>query len=336
MLRSETFDVPVICIGNLAVGGTGKTPHTEYLVRLLQKEFQVAVLSRGYKRRKNGYVLATPESKVEDIGDEPFQIHTKFPGIRVAVDKDRRHGIRQLSKLSEPLTDVILLDDGFQHRYVDAGINILLTDFHRLFCDDALLPAGRLREPASEKIRAQMVIVTKCPPDIKPIDFNVIAKRLHLYPYQQLYFSAYRYGDLVPVFPEQELPVRPLNSLSPDEGILLLTGIASPARMQEELEQYSKNICLLTFADHHAFTRKDIQRLQETFSRMKEERRIIVTTEKDATRLLQCKGMDEELKNHLYALPIEVEILQNQQETFNQHILGYVRKNKRNSILSPK
>lgn len=336
LLPSESFDVPVICIGNLVTGGTGKTPHTEYLVRLLQKEFHVAVLSRGYKRKKGGYVLATPESTVYDIGDEPFQIHTKFPDIRVAVDKDRRHGLHKLSKLEAPLVDVVLLDDGYQHRYVNAGLNILLTDYHRLFCDDSLLPVGRLREPQSSKIRAQIVIVTKCPDDIKPIDYNIIAKRLKLYPYQQLYFSTYTYGDLMPVFPEQGLAPRPVRSISPQEGILLLTGIASPDRMVEELQPYSNHIYPLTFADHHAFTRKDIQRLKDTFSRMKEERRTIVTTEKDATRLLQCTGMDEELKNHLYALPVEAEILQNQQEIFNQYILGYVRKNKRNSILSAK
>lgn len=175
-LRSKSFNVPVICIGNIAVGGTGKTPHTEYLIKLLRHKFQVAVLSRGYKRHTKGYILSTGESNARNIGDEPYQIKSKFSDIRVAVDENRCHGIEQLCKLNNPPVEVVLLDDAFQHRYVKAGLNILLTDYHRLFCDDALLPAGLLRESVHGKNRAQIVIVTKCPPDIKPIDFNIITK----------------------------------------------------------------------------------------------------------------------------------------------------------------
>ena len=183
-LRSRSFDAPVICVGNIAVGGTGKTPHTEYLIKLLQNEgINVATLSRGYKRKSKGYILATAESSVQKIGDEPYQIKSKFPDIRVAVDENRCHGIEQLLTLKSPAVDAVLLDDAFQHRHVKAGMNILLTDYHRLLCDDALLPAGRLREPACGKNRAQIVIVTKCPDDIKPIDFNIITKRLNLYTY---------------------------------------------------------------------------------------------------------------------------------------------------------
>ena len=229
-LRSKSFDVPVICVGNLAVGGTGKTPHTEYLIKLLQKNgVNVATLSRGYKRKSRGYVLADDKSNVRQIGDEPYQIKNKFPNARVAVDENRCHGIEQLLKLGNPTVEAIILDDAFQHRHVKAGLNILLTDFHRLLCDDALLPAGRLREPSSGKNRAQMVIVTKCPDDIKPIDFNIIAKRLHLYPYQQLYFSRFRYGMLTPLFPEKTNSWEVLSSLTGDEQVLLVTGIASPA-----------------------------------------------------------------------------------------------------------
>ena len=200
IFRSKSFDVPVICVGNLAVGGTGKTPHTEYLIKLLRDKYQVAVLSRGYKRRTKGYVLATPQCTAKTIGDEPYQMYTKFSSVTLAVDEKRCHGIEKLLKLKEPSTDVILLDDAFQHRHVKAGLNILLTDYHRLFCDDTLLPAGRLREPVSGKNRAQIVIVTKCPQDIKPIDYNIITKRLNLYPYQRLFFSSFRYGNLQPVF----------------------------------------------------------------------------------------------------------------------------------------
>ena len=167
--QSKNFDIPVISVGNLAVGGTGKTPHTEYLIKLLCNQYNVAVLSRGYKRHTKGYVLAIPESTAESIGDEPYQIHQKFPSVTVAVDEKRCHGIEELLALEKPSIDIILLDDAFQHRYVKPGLSILLTDYHRLFCDDTLLPAGRLREPVGGKNRAQIVIVTKCPQDIKPI-----------------------------------------------------------------------------------------------------------------------------------------------------------------------
>ena len=190
-LRSKSFDVPVICIGNLSVGGTGKTPHTEYLIKLLRNSYHVAVLSRGYKRHSRGYVLATSQSTAHSIGDEPYQMYTKFPSVTLAVDENRCHGIEQLLAIKEPPIEVVLLDDAFQHRYVKPGLSILLTDYHRLFCDDTLLPAGRLRESVNGKNRAQIVIVTKCPQDIKPIDYNIITKRLNLYPYQQLYFSSF-------------------------------------------------------------------------------------------------------------------------------------------------
>lgn len=339
MLRSKSFDIPVICIGNIAVGGTGKTPHTEYLIKLLHSNYQVAVLSRGYKRRTKGYVLSTPDSKARSIGDEPYQIKTKFPEIRVAVDENRCHGIEQLRTLSDPAVEVVLLDDAFQHRYVKAGLNILLTDYHRLFCDDALLPAGRLREPADGKNRAQIVIVTKCPRDLKPIEYNIIAKRLKLFPFQRLFFSSFRYGKLQPVFPSAETASvkaqeRELSSLQADEQVLLLTGIASPATIIEELNAYTPHIDLLAFDDHHNFTAQDMQLIKERFGKLKGQRKVIITTEKDATRLVHHPALDEGLKQHIYALPIEVEILQNQQDNFNQHIIGYVRKNTRNRSFS--
>lgn len=347
IFSSRSFDAPVICVGNLAVGGTGKTPHTEYLIKLLQKDYQVAVLSRGYKRHTNGYVLATPQSTAKTIGDEPYQMYAKFPSVRLAVDENRCHGIEKLLALKEPATDVVLLDDAFQHRYVKAGLNILLTDYHRLFCDDALLPAGRLREQVSGKNRAQIVIVTKCPADIKPIDYNIIAKRLNLYPYQQLFFSSFRYGNLQPVFRQenayqekasrtQPSPVSgeiPLSSLA-DTEVLLVTGIASPAPILEKLESCTKQVELLSFGDHHDFTHKDMQQIKEQFTKLKGERRLIVTTEKDATRLVCHRSLEEELKPFIYALPVETEILQNQQDKFNQHIIDYVRENTRNRSLS--
>lgn len=330
-LRSKSFDVPVICVGNLAVGGTGKTPHTEYLIKLLLREkLHVATLSRGYKRKSKGYVLATPGSDARQIGDEPYQIKNKFPDVRVAVDEDRCHGIGQLLKLDNPPVDAVLLDDAYQHRYVKAGLNILLTDFHRLLCDDILLPAGRLREPASGKHRAQIVIVTKCPETIKPIDFNIIAKRLHLFPYQQLYFSGFRYGKLMPLFPEKAGS----RTLKKDGQVLLVTGIASPAPLVQEVEKHAAHVRLLAFDDHHDFSPKDLQQVEEQFLQLEDGKRLIITTEKDAARLKSHPALSEALKPHIYVLPIEIEFLQNQQDIFNQNIIGYVRKDSRNRSLS--
>ena len=199
--KERKFDIPVISVGNITVGGTGKTPHTEYLIRLLQKDYKVAVLSRGYKRKSKGFVLARPDTSVQMIGDEPFQMKQKFPDIHMAVDRDRCHGIEQLCNSHiAPGTEVIILDDAFQHRYVKPGINILLVDYHRLICEDTLLPAGRMREPENGKSRAHIVIVTKCPKDITPMDLRVLSKQMELYPYQQLYFTTLAYGKLHPLF----------------------------------------------------------------------------------------------------------------------------------------
>ncbi len=334
ILRSKSFDIPVICIGNIAVGGTGKTPHTEYLIKLLQKRHQVATLSRGYKRHSKGYILSDARCTAQRIGDEPFQIQSKFPGVRVAVDEDRCHGIEQLMALKQPEVGVILLDDAFQHRYVKAGINILLTDYHRLFSDDALMPAGRLREPATGKKRAHIVIVTKCPHDMKPITYNIITKKLALFPYQEIYFSTFVYGELTPVFAQTGNTSRKLASLKQDEQVLLLTGIASPAPLVNELKKHTQHIDLMTFSDHHDFSTKDLKLIATRFEQLKGSRKLIVTTEKDATRLLQHPGMSKELKQHLFTLPVEIEFLQNQQANFNKRIIDYVRENKRNRGLS--
>ena len=331
-LRSRSFDVPVICVGNLSTGGTGKTPHTEYLIKLLQKAgIHVATLSRGYKRKSRGYVLADEQSNVQQIGDEPYQIKSKFPDIRVAVDEDRCHGIEQLLKLENPAVEAVILDDAFQHRYVKAGLNILLTDYHRMLCDDALLPAGRLREPANTKDRAQIVVVTKCPDTLKPIDFNIIAKRLNLYAYQRLFFSRFRYGMLTPLFPEKTNGRQVISSLTGDEQVLLVTGIASPTPLQREVGSYTRHLKLIAFNDHHNFTDKDLLRIKEQFLSLEEWKRLIITTEKDAARLKSHPALDEMLKPHIYVLPIEIEILQNQQYIFNQNIIDYVRTYSKNS-----
>lgn len=189
ILRTERYDLPIICVGNLTVGGTGKTPHTEYIIRLIKDRYRVAVLSRGYKRKTSGFLLADQRSTSKDIGDEPYQMKRKFPDILVAVDADRRRGIRNLLALPEnKRPEVIVLDDAFQHRYVAPTLNILLTDCHRLYTQDKLLPAGRLREPVDGARRADVIIVTKCESYIQPIDFRIIEEDIHLSAYQELYF----------------------------------------------------------------------------------------------------------------------------------------------------
>lgn len=336
ILKSRSFDIPVISVGNITVGGTGKTPHTEYLIRLLQDKYQVAVLSRGYKRKSKGYVLADEHSTMTQIGDEPYQMKQKFPTVHVAVDKDRCHGIDRLC-LDETTrnTEVVILDDAFQHRYVKPDVNILLTDYHRLISEDLLLPAGRLREPKEGKSRANIVIVTKCPRDIKPITFRVISKSLNLFPYQKLYFSTFKYNNLSPLYNKGTEETRPISSIKKEEHIMLLTGIASPEQMLLDLEERCQNITPLSFPDHHYFTAKDIKLINDTYQNMSTPK-LIITTEKDATRLKCVDGLSTEVKQALYVLPIEIDILQNKQESFNKSITGYVFKNSRNSTLAKK
>ncbi|MBO5062056.1 MAG: tetraacyldisaccharide 4'-kinase [Prevotella sp.] len=329
--KSRSFDIPVISVGNLTVGGSGKTPHVEYLVRLLKDKVKVAVLSRGYKRKSKGYVLAGKQTKMQEIGDEPYQMKNKFGDIYVAVDKDRCHGIEQLTGNKETNdTDVILLDDAFQHRHVKPGINILLVDYHRLIIYDKLLPAGRLREPLSGKNRADIVIVTKCPKDMKPMDFRVIMRAMNLYPYQKLFFTTLKYGSLIPVYCGEK---RKMESIGKDENILLLTGIASPEQMVTDIRPYTENIVQMNFPDHHQFTPKDINRINEEFAGMPSPK-IIITTEKDNTRLFGMEGLSEEVRHSMFILPVEVCFMQEQEEMFNEKIIGYVRKNSRNSILA--
>ena len=327
ILHSHTFDVPIISVGNITVGGTGKTPHVEYLIRLLQSRFKVGVLSRGYKRKSHGYVLTEENTTMRDVGDEPFQMKNKYPQISMAVDAKRGEGIEKLCEDEHP--EVILLDDAFQHRYVKPGISIMLIDYFRLIYEDKLLPAGNLREPQSGKNRANIVIVTKCPRDIKPMNFRVITKNLNLYPYQTLYFTKLVYGKLYPLFISDKTSIS-LEELT-DKSILLLTGIASPQRMLEDLKEYNRDITTVTFGDHHSFNAKDIERIRQTYDDMKGEHKIIITTEKDAVRLKNIDvQINQILKENLYVLPLEIEFELDKKEIFDKSIIDYVRKNKRN------
>ena len=331
VLKSRSFDIPVISVGNITVGGTGKTPHVEYLVRLLQDQFHVAVLSRGYKRKSKGFIKATADTKMPTIGDEPYQMKQKFPLATIAVDKNRCHGIDRLTADDDTL-DVILLDDTFQHRYVKPGINILLVDYHRLIIYDELLPAGRLREPLNGKDRADIVIVTKCPKDLKPMEFRVITKAMNLYPYQQLFFTTIEYDQqLHPVFQD----IQGTKNVDELKGfnVLLLTGIGSPQQVKHDLDPLVASITPLTFSDHHQFNEKDVQLINDTLASMPSPR-LVITTEKDATRLQETAGLSTLVRTNLYYLPIHVCFMLKQGDTFNTYIINYVHKNSRNGILA--
>ncbi len=331
VLKSHAYDIPVISVGNITVGGTGKTPHVEYLVNLLQNKLNVAVLSRGYKRKSRGYVLADINTPMSDIGDEPYQMKQKFPKAYIAVDKKRTRGIDRLCDDEQTSNvDVIILDDAFQHRYVKPGINILLIDYHRLIIYDKLLPAGRLREPKDGKNRADIVIVTKCPHDLKPMEYRVLTRALNLYPYQDLYFTTINYKPLHTIFTPQK-ETKQLEELR-DTNVLLLSGIASPQQLRFDLKLYTSNITPLSFADHHRFKTKDIELINRTFEEMPSPK-VIITTEKDESRLLAIDGLSEEVKQNIFAIPIDIKFLLDREEKFNEKIISYVQKNSRNSVL---
>lgn len=334
IFKREEFEIPVICVGNISVGGTGKTPHTEYLVKLLQDKYRVAVLSRGYKRKTRGFVLATDESTSLDIGDESFQIKNKFKDAIVAVDGNRRRGIRNLLSLDTP-PEVILLDDAFQHRYVKPSYTIVLSDFYRPIYRDKLLPAGRLRESTSHLRKASMVIVTKCPDNLRPIDYRIISHDMNVFPYQGLFFTKLVYDQLKPVFGDQqeEMPLDYLNN----KHILLVTGIASPKMIIEKLSEYTDKVDIMTYPDHHTFKAKNIKAIKQRFESIDTENKIILVTEKDATRLILRKDIDEDLKKHIYCLPIQISFMDKEgEEQFKEKIYKHVKENRRNSSISKK
>ena len=323
VLPSEHFPLPVICVGNLSVGGTGKTPHVEYLVRLLGGRYRLAVLSRGYKRRTRGFRLADTTDTSETIGDEPFQLKKKFPQLLVAVSEDRCEGIRRLRALpEEQRPTLLLLDDAFQHRYVKPSLSILLTDSHRLYTRDAVLPVGRLRESACGASRADVVIVTKCEPLPAASDRVAIRAELALREGQTLCFSEIRYGDLFPLFPE-EAPSRTLASLATAE-VLLWTGIAHPEPLARWLRQYAKRISAIVFPDHHAFTEADVRQIEATYQSLPAAGRLMIVTEKDAARLTAFPFIPAAWRASLYCVPIEIGFSAADEQSFNQLIESHI------------
>ncbi|MFB9055764.1 tetraacyldisaccharide 4'-kinase [Mariniflexile ostreae] len=286
---SKSYNFPVICVGNLSVGGTGKTPMIEYLIRFLKEDYKVATLSRGYKRKSKGFQLADAHTTVDSIGDEPFQFYTKFQDrIKVAVDANRQEGIEALRALENP-PEIILLDDAFQHRKVKAGFNIVLTMYHDLYTDDMLLPAGNLRESIRGSKRAHVIIVTKCPSNLTDLNKKTIIKKLKPQPHQQVFFSSIAYADEVIALNGKKR----IDALPP---VTLVTGIANPKPLEDFLIKKKLTFEHLNFKDHHTFSKQDIENLNT--------KPIIVTTEKDFMRLKHYKALEDSL----YYLPIAMHI----------------------------
>lgn len=309
ILSQVEFDVPVVGVGNITVGGTGKTPHTEYIISNLSGQYKVAVLSRGYKRHTKGFIMANSKSSPETIGDEPWQIYNKFgKRVKVAVCESRKKGISELLKLYPDL-ELIVLDDSFQHRWVKPKITILLMEYGRPVYTDHLLPLGRLRESPHEINRADMVIVTKCPDNVAPIDLRLKTKELDLMKFQKIFFSRYNYENVSPVFPEDANFRVNLDSLKKNDSVLLLTGIAHPRYFVRHFSSYPFRVKVEHFPDHHDFSRKDISSIESRFRLMKGERKIIITTEKDAVRLAHNPYFPQELKPFVFFQPISVEMI---------------------------
>lgn len=309
IIKPVEYDIPVIGVGNLVVGGSGKTPHVEYIVNNLSADHKVAVLSRGYKRKTKGFVLANSKSTPADIGDEPYQIYQKFLGkVVVASSESRKKGIDELLRLYPDL-DVIVLDDAFQHRWVKPKISILLTDYDRPFYKDKLLPLGRLREGKLQVNRADMVIMTKCPEDLQPLNYRLASRELDLMKFQKLFFSRYDYSGLRPVFTDDAPYSVSLSSLSSEDSVMLLTGIANPRYIVRFFRQYPFRVKVDHYPDHHDFTKKDILDIEKKFKEMPGKHKIIVTTEKDSTRLMHNPYFPKELKPFTFYLPINVRMV---------------------------
>jgi len=305
ILKSYAFDLPIIAVGNLSVGGTGKTPQIEYLIRLLAKNYNVATLSRGYKRKSEGFILADATSNAEVLGDEPFQFYKKFKNVQVAVDANRKNGIEQLlSQKQKP--EVILLDDAYQHRKVKAGFYILLTSYGELYCDDFILPTGNLRESRSGARRANVIVVTKCPSNLSAAEQDSIKNRLKITKNQELYFTSIEYDEFV--FSDEE-QIKVTDLVGRDK--LLLAGIAKPASFFAYLQ--AANDVTMDFPDHHHFSEKDILDIKN-----KSLNKIIITTEKDYVRLQGRLPADQ-----LFYLPIKSQFL-TADEKFRKTIMNYV------------
>jgi len=313
---SQRFDLPVISIGNLAIGGAGKSPMAEYIIRLLKDKHKVAVLSRGYKRETKGFKLVAVTDTASAAGDEPLQFKRKFTDITVAVAEKRVEGIEQLQKKH----DVIILDDAFQHRAVVPGLSILIFDYTRLSDFLFMLPAGNLREPFRNRKRADILVVSKCPDELSEIEMQEIRKRIKPFKHQTLFFSYLSYGNIISIAGDKEQ--EPLSTIAPQAIVFLVTGIANPSPLVNKLKSFSENIIHYNYPDHHVFSTKNITKLVEEFKNCVSAKKMIITTEKDAQRLM-VPALLELLKDFpVYYLPVEAKIYQ-EEEKFNNLIERY-------------
>ncbi len=325
IIKGVTFDLPIISVGNLTAGGTGKSPHVEYFIKLLKEEYRVATLSRGYGRSKSGFHMVRSTSTVADCGDEPLQFKNKFTDIIVAVQKDRVNGVIELLK-QEPDIDCILLDDCFQHRSISPGFNVLLTEYHRPFFKDWMLPTGNLREWPIGRRRANTIIVTKCPEELSPKQRFAFIQKIKPKPWQTVHFSSFRYGKIIPV--HNGMVYNDIAELK-EIDILLITGIANPVPIINKLESEDLNVTHMRFPDHHRFSDKDIKKVQKLFDTFGGNK-IILTTEKDAQRLRLVDGATE---LSIHYLEIEVFFVDDKTR-FNKEIEDYVRQYKTDSKVS--
>ena len=322
VLKSKKFDLPVICVGNIALGGTGKTPHTEYIVSLLREKYKVAVLSRGYRRKSEGFVIANKDCSYEDVGDEPLQ-YCKYDGVVVAVDEKRCNGVKHLLALDEK-PELVILDDAFQHRQVKAGLNIVLTDYSKLFTSDSLVPSGTLRDIKSAVKRSDIIVVTKGPSVLSPYDRRDVMDKLQ--PYitnnQLVCFSHIVFKDAVPFNETAEQ-----TDIKKQKDVILFTGVANSHPLEEFLSRSFSRIVVFKFADHHAFTSEDIDRIVGHFESIIGKRKVIITTEKDAMRLKNTELLSAFDNIPLYYIPIKVRFNNDDGEKFEKKVLNYVREN---------
>lgn len=317
IFSSKEYSIPIICIGNITAGGTGKTPHTEYLLYLLCDK-KTAVLSRGYNRETKGLIWVDVNSKTKNIGDEPLQIKQKFPDTKVVVSRNRRKGIEQILE-KHPETEVILMDDGFQHRWVKAGMNILLNNYENTIYSDILLPLGRLRESKKETSRADIIITTKCP-KMTPIEKIGINNQLNISAHQDSFFSSVIYNNWESIFTDEKIPK------SDKYHITLVTSVSNADNLKIHLEKNEHIVNHLSFPDHHNFTKTDIQNILSEYSSITSNKNIILSTEKDKVKLTNFKTEFDGIK--LFFIPINIKI--DRAKEFNNLIIDYVTNYKRN------
>ncbi len=323
-LKSKSVDIHTICVGNLAVGGTGKTPHVEYLINILQYDFKIAILSRGYKRKTSGFIQATNLSTAFDIGDEPLQYKTKNPQLEVCVDANRVNGIKEILEFPEP-PKVVILDDAFQHRALNCELKIVISEYNNLYLNDCMMPAGYLRESKKGIERADIIIVSKTPDKTTAIEIRNVIKDLKPLAHQQLFFTWLKYGELKG-FQNPTDTIDTLNDLF-RYRIVAFTGIGNPQPMITYLKEYASDVKHIQFPDHHSFTIQDIADVRAQLDAIEGGNKIVVTTEKDAMRLRGTDLQDIANTLPLYVLPIEVDFKDKTQE-FNDTIINYVRTNK--------